>query len=139
MQFENNSYFIIPGNAILVDGVERSIIYDLNRMDYDILPKELSLAIAMAQGSFQHLFSLLDEADHDFYVPFVDARVPWSYVHDDHAYVQFLLCPFQITHFHLVYLIRSFIETSRNSHSPLPISKVLPSVLVISLLMQTRH
>lgn len=72
MLFEEKSHFLVPTNCFIVDGVERSLIYDLQRIDYDIIPKELSLAIKKCiSRSFSDLFSYLPPDDLDFYDPFI--------------------------------------------------------------------
>jgi len=81
MQYEGKTHFILPTNCFIVDGAERSIIYDLQRGDYGILTGELAAAIRnCTSGSFKDLFSELPPEDLDFYEPFIEELITNDYL-----------------------------------------------------------
>lgn len=81
MTFENKTHYIIPGNNFIIDGAGRSLIYDLQRRDYDILPLQLAEALKQnSEGSFERLFAELPTEDLDFYVPFISNLVEKDYL-----------------------------------------------------------
>lgn len=68
MIFENKKHYIIATNCVIVDGACRSLIYDLQRGDYEIITNELSAALAGCKSnSFEELFNFLPEEDEEFY------------------------------------------------------------------------
>jgi SPASM domain peptide maturase of grasp-with-spasm system len=81
MQFEEKTHYILATNCFVVDGAERSLIYDLHRNNYDIITRELSEALKKCHsGSFAGLFEYLPQEDIDFYEPFIASLVEKDYL-----------------------------------------------------------
>ncbi|WP_142683047.1 grasp-with-spasm system SPASM domain peptide maturase [Chitinophaga polysaccharea] len=81
MRFEGKTHYLFPTNCFIVDGAERSLIYDLHRNNYDIIPLELSAALKQCgSGNFEELFSHLPEEDLDFYQPFIVNLIEMDYL-----------------------------------------------------------